>query len=91
MSDQPGIVATKTRTTFRQGCIVSPVISATPETIWQLLTDVGDMVRWNSTLTGKEGTVELGGTVKMRVPEAPSRVFSIQVTKYTPNREMVWT
>lgn len=38
-----------------------------------------------------EGTVELGGTVKMRVPEAPSRAFSIQVTKYTPNREMVWT
>lgn len=91
MSDQPGIVATKTRTTFRQECIVSAVISATPEKIWQLLTDVGDMVRWNSTLTGMEGTVELGGTVKMRVPEAPSRLFSIQVTKYTPNREMVWT
>jgi hypothetical protein len=91
MSDQAAIVATKTKTTFRQECEVSAVISASPERIWRLLTDVDDMVRWNSTLTSMEGTTKLGGTVKMRVPEAPGRVFSIRVTKYTPDREMVWT
>lgn len=34
--------------------------------------------------------IELGGTVKMMVPEAPGRVFSIRVTEYTPDRAMVW-
>lgn len=91
MNDPAAIVATTTKTMFRQERSVSAVISATPEKIWRLLTDVGDMVRWNSTLTSMEGTIELGGTVKMRVPEAPDRVFSVQVTEYTPNREMVWT
>ena len=49
------------------------------------------MVHWNSTLTSMEGTAELGGTVRMKVPEAPNRVFSVQVSTFTPNREMVWT
>ena len=91
MSDQAAVVATQEKTTFRQECEVSASISATPEKIWRLLTDVGDMVRWNSTLTSMEGTIALGGTVKMAVPEAPGRVFSIRVTKYTPDREMVWS
>ena len=91
MTDQAGIVATVTKTTFRQECTVSAVIAATPEKIWRLLTDIGDMVRWNSTLTSMEGTAQLGGTVRMRVPEAPDRVFAVLVTKYIPEREMVWT
>ena len=91
MSDQAAIVATKSKTMFRQACAVTAVISTTPERIWQLLTDADDMVRWNSTLTSMEGPIELGGTLKMRVPEAPDRVFAVRVTKYTPEREMVWT
>ena len=91
MTYQGAIVATKMRTAFRQECAVSAVISATPEKIWRLLTDVSNMVGWNSTLTSMERTVELGGTVRMKVPEAPSRVFSIQVSKFTPHGEMVWT
>ena len=70
MTDQEAIVATVSKTTFRQECSVTAVISATPEKIWRLLTDIGDMVRWNSTLTSMEGTTDLGGTVRMRVPEA---------------------
>ena len=91
MTDQAPIVATVTKTLFRQECAVSAVIPATPEKIWRLLTDIDDMVRWNSTLTSMEGTARLGGTVKMRVPEAPDRTFEVRVTKYTENREMVWT
>ena len=91
MTGQAAIVATMTKSTFRQECAVSAAISATPERIWRLLTDMADMVRWNSTLTSMEGTTELGGTVKMRVPEAPGRVFAVRVTKYIPEREMEWT
>jgi hypothetical protein len=91
MADPAEIVATMTKTTFRQECAVSAVISATPQKIWRLLTDIDDMVRWNSTLTSMEGTADLGGTVRMRVPEAPDRVFAVHVTKYIQDREMVWT
>ena len=90
MSD-PAIEATVKKTLFRQECAVSAVISATPEKIWRLLTDIDDMVRWNSTLTSMEGSTELGETVRMRVPEAPDRVFEVRVTKHKSNREMVWT
>jgi len=85
------IVAKKSKTAFRQECAVSAVISAPPERIWRLLTDTNNMVNWNSTLTSIEGKVELGGIVKMRVPEAPGRVFAVKVSEFTPNRAMVWT
>ena len=84
------IHAEKTGSTFRQQCSVSTDIQAPPEKIWGLLTRADDMVRWNSTLTSVEGNVELGGTVRMRVPEAPGRTFKVKVTKFVPNREMVW-
>ncbi|HKX05676.1 MAG TPA: SRPBCC domain-containing protein [Methylomirabilota bacterium] len=91
MGDQSEILAKRTKTAFRQECAVSAVIAAPPDRIWRLLTDTSNMVSWNSTLTSIEGNVELGGTVKMQVPEAPGRVFAIKVSELTPNREMVWT
>ena len=91
MSDQGAIFAKTMKTAFRQESMVSAVISATSERIWQLLTDLNNMVHWNSNLTSMEGTIELGGTVRMGVPEAPGRLFAVQVSKLTPKQEMVWT
>ena len=91
MSDQAAIVATSSKSTFRRECAVTAEIAATPARIWQLLTDADDMVRWNSTLTSMAGSISPGGTVKMEVPEAPGTVFEIEVTTFTPPREMVWT
>jgi hypothetical protein len=84
------VIAVKTRSTFRMQCGVSTEIKAAPEKIWALLTRADDMVRWNSTLTSVEGQVEPGGTVKMQVPEAPGRTFTVKVTRFVPNQEMVW-
>jgi hypothetical protein len=41
-------------------------------------------------LTSIEGNIELGGTVRMQVPEAPGRTFKVKVTRFVPNEEMVW-
>lgn len=84
------IGAVKTRSTFRMTCTVSAEINAPPEKVWALLTRADDTVRWNSTLTSIEGNIELGGIVKMQVPEAPGRTFKVKVTNFVPNREMVW-
>ncbi len=48
------------------------------------------MTRWNSTLTSIEGDIAPSGTVRMRVPEAPGRTFTVKVTQFVPNQEMVW-
>jgi hypothetical protein len=84
-------VATASKSLFRRECAVTADIAATPERIWQLLTDADDVVRWNSTLTRMSGTIGPGGTVRMEVPEAPGTVFEIEVTTFKPPREMVWT
>jgi hypothetical protein len=85
-----GITSTHTRSTFRLQYTVSAEIQAAPEKIWTILTRVDRMTEWNSTLTSIEGTAELGGTVRMQVPEAPSRTFTVKVTRLVPNEEMVW-
>jgi uncharacterized protein YndB with AHSA1/START domain len=84
------VTAMQTRSTFRLRCSVFTEIQAPPEKVWALLTRANGMVRWNSTLTSIEGDIELGGTVRMRVPEAPGRTFRVKVTRFETNREMVW-
>ena len=91
MTGQAGIVAKSSKSLFRRECAVTAEIAASPERIWKLLTDVDDMVRWNTTLTSMAGTIGPGGSVKMEVPEAPGQVFEIEVTTFTPPSEMVWT
>jgi uncharacterized protein YndB with AHSA1/START domain len=84
------IRAAKTASLFRQECTVSADIHAPAGKIWALLTRPEDMTRWNSTLTSIEGNIEVGGTVRMQVPEAPGRTFKVKVTRLVPNKEMVW-
>ena len=71
-------------------CSVKTDIQAPAERIWSLLIDAPAMTDWNSTLTSIEGPIELGGTVKMRVPEAPGRTFAPKVTRFEANRMMEW-
>ena len=82
--------ATKLRTTFRMRCTVSTSIAAAPEKVWSLLTDAPNYMKWNSTLTSLEGSISLGGVVRMTVPESPGRIFKVKVSEFEPNRAMVW-
>ena len=90
MANQPTGTAIKTRTTFRLECSVSNIIKANPEKIWKLLTDAANYTKWNSSLESLEGNIRLGGTVKMKVPQAPGRVFKVKVKEFTPNKSMLW-
>ncbi len=85
-----GIESETNRSTFRLRHMVSAEIQAPPERIWTILTRADRMVEWNSTLTSIEGDIEPGGTVRMQVPEAPGRTFTVKVTRFVPNEEMVW-
>lgn len=82
--------STKSRSIFALEVAVTATIRARPERIWSLLTDIPNYTRWNSTLTSIEGSTELGEVVRMRVPEAPGRVFKVKVVEHEANRRMVW-
>jgi uncharacterized protein YndB with AHSA1/START domain len=90
MTGSGSITAQQQRSTFRMECSVATDIQAPAERVWSLLTDAPGMTAWNSTLTSIEGPIELGGTVKMRVPEAPGRTFTPKVTHFEANRMMEW-
>lgn len=81
MNNGGQIHAQQSPSTFRRECSVAVEIRAPAERVWALLTDAEDMARWNSTLTTIEGPIELGSTVRMRVPEAPDRTFKPKVTR----------
>jgi len=70
--------------------LVQNNIKASPEKVWQLLTDVANFTRWNSTLSSIEGTIALGGTIKMQVPQASDRVFTVKVSVFEPCTRMLW-
>jgi hypothetical protein len=91
VTDRAAPVATASKSVLRRESAVTADIAATPERIWRLLTDIDDMVRWNSTLTSMAGTIGPGGTVRMEVPETPGTIYEIKVTTFEPPREMVWT
>jgi uncharacterized protein YndB with AHSA1/START domain len=90
MTGSGSIKAQQSRSMFRMECSVATDIRAPAERIWSLLTDAPGMTGWNSTLTSIEGPIELGGTVKMQVPEAPGRTFAPKVTRFEANRMMEW-
>jgi hypothetical protein len=84
-------VATKTESTFRMAYAVSCEIEATPERIWELLTDAARFPAWNSTVTSIEGKIALGEKLALKVPLAPKRTFTPKVTRFEPASGMEWS
>jgi hypothetical protein len=66
-------------------------ISATPESVWNILTDLPTWTSWNTTITRTEGTIEAGAKVKVAVTANPGRSFPVTVTILTAPSLMVWT
>ncbi|MBC8070317.1 MAG: SRPBCC domain-containing protein [Deltaproteobacteria bacterium] len=88
---QTTAAATKTESTFRLEYSVTREITATPATIWRLLTDAGRFPSWNTTVTSIEGEIALGHRLTLHVPLAPGRAFRPRVTAFEPESRMVWS
>jgi|HubBroStandDraft_1064217.scaffolds.fasta_scaffold307369_2 uncharacterized protein YndB with AHSA1/START domain len=83
--------ATKTASMFRMSCAIRTTVQAHAEKIWALLTDPAAFPRWNSTVTSIEGQIAEGGTLKIKVPSAPERVFKAKVSGVEAGRSMTWS
>ncbi|HMD02554.1 MAG TPA: SRPBCC domain-containing protein, partial [Candidatus Baltobacteraceae bacterium] len=66
-------------------------IAATPETIWQILTDAPNYPSWNTTVSGVEGRIAPGETVTVHAKVSPGRAFPVKVATFEVPRRMVWS
>ena len=82
--------ATTTKTTFSRETAVKIDINADRSTVWNLLTNAGDIPRWNSTIISIEGNIKEGETIKLVSTLDESRTFSLKVKEFQPNSKLVW-
>lgn len=62
-------------------------IAATPEKVWEILTDFKRYPQWNPFIKSIEGVVEVGNQIKISLPDMK---FSPQVLVFEKNRELKW-
>jgi hypothetical protein len=67
------------------------MIRATPERIWNLLTDAAGYNRWNNTVDKVTGKIAPGERVTVHPKINPGRAFPVKVTEFEAPRKMVWT
>ena len=70
---------------------VQRTINASPERIWNLLTDVERYPSWNPAVVALHGRIAAGETIKLISTVNPKRTFSLLVSELEPHRRMVWS
>lgn len=66
-------------------------IQATPEKVWQILTDLSRYPEWNPFISPAIGKTEVGEMVDITVPSgAKKMILHCKVIKAEPNRELCW-
>lgn len=67
-------------------------IEATPERVWQVLTDFAAFPEWNPFMTRAEGTVRRGErlTIRMQPDGGRAMTFRPTVLEAEPNRHLRW-
>jgi uncharacterized protein YndB with AHSA1/START domain len=66
-------------------------IAADPQTVWDVLVDVGAWADWNPTVISIEGAGVAGTSVKLVSTLSPKRTFTLKVDEVTAPRRMVWS
>lgn len=82
--------ATTVKKTFSRTTSVSTHIHADAATVFALLTNAGDMPRWNSTLVSLDGTIAPGEKIRLVSTLDPKRTFKLKVKELVPNQKLVW-
>ena len=69
----------------------SVVINASPQSIWEILTDSSKWTQWNTTIDKIEGKIAPGEKITVYAKASPGRAFPLKVTEFVPGERMVWT
>jgi len=70
---------------------VSRTINASPDVIWELLTDADAYPDWNPAVLGIEGDIREGGRIALTSIVNPDRQFKLNVSDVEPPNRMVWS
>ncbi|NOT34628.1 MAG: SRPBCC domain-containing protein [Candidatus Eisenbacteria bacterium] len=82
--------AERTRSSRALDYSVAIRIAATPEVVWQVLTEAPQYTRWNSTVVSLGGTIAEGSRLKLVSRVAPKRAFNLKVSTFDAPHRMVW-
>ena len=82
--------ATTIKKTFSRQTSVSITINAEPATVWGLLTNATEHVRWNSTVVSIEGEIKPGEQIALVSTLDPKRTFKLNVKEFEPHKRLVW-
>ena len=66
----------------------STTIQASPERVWEILTDTRSWSEWDSGVVDVDGEPAEGGRLKIRSELNPKRAYPVKVTELEPNRRM---
>ncbi len=69
---------------------VGLTVAASPERLWQLLTDAASFPKWNSTVVSIDGTIAQDQKIALVAKVAPGRTFTLLVSAFQPHSRMVW-
>jgi hypothetical protein len=86
--DEPTI--TKAHGLFGNATRVDVTIHATPQRVWNILTDAEGFPRWNSTVSEVKGRIAEGQKLQVRVP-GYSRTLTPTISAVVDNAQMTWT
>jgi hypothetical protein len=67
-------------------------INATPEKVWEILTDFNEYPNWNPFIKSIKGQVVVGKKITVRIepPEAKGMTFKPKILNFIKNRELSW-
>lgn len=82
--------ATMVKSTFHMENSVSIKIMAKPEVIWNLLTDVEQYTKWNSTIVSIAGSIAPNGKINLVSKLDPKRTFKLKISQFQPPEKLVW-
>ena len=69
----------------------SAIIEASPDEVWDVLTDADGLAAWDSGIERVEGHIALGQKIKLYSEVSPGRAFPLRVTELSRPERMVWS
>lgn len=69
----------------------STSIDASPQRVWEILTDAASYPEWDPYCEKIEGTIDSGKRIRAYSTLSPGRAFPVKVTEFVPNNRMAWT
>jgi hypothetical protein len=66
------------------------LINARASTVWEIITDTGNLTVWESGITAIDGELRNGGTIRIKTTDARGRSLRLRVQQM-PGEVMTWT